>query len=102
MSKYIPRPTNVEYLNGWNLLVTFDNNEKKVYNCDDIPLSNRECDLPLKDINFFKKAFINDLTLAWDDELEVCPDGLYNESIPYDEWLEQQKQKKNLTNKRSV
>lgn len=91
ISKPMPRPIAVEYLYGWNLLVTFDNGEKKVCNCDDIPTSTRECDKPLQDINYFKKAFINDLTLAWDEDLEVCPDGLYKESIPYKEWLEQQK-----------
>lgn len=84
-------PISVEYLGDWNLLITFENGEKKVYACDDIQDGEGETINPLKDIEFFKKAYINDAdSLAWNDDLEVCPDGLYNESIPYGEWLEQQ------------
>lgn len=98
----IQYPKKVEYIGDWNLLVTFRNGEKRVYVCDDIPTSQKPIEEPLKDIEFFKKATIINGCVAWNDELDVCPEGLYNVSIPYDEWLEQQKQKKNLTNKRSV
>ena len=40
---------------------------------------------------YFQKRFVNDLTVAWNDELEVCPDGLYENGITYNQWLEQQK-----------
>lgn len=89
---FTPRPVAVEYIGGWNLLVTFNNGERKVCNCDDIPNSNRECDKPLQDINVFKNAFVNDLTVAWNDNLEVCPDGLYKGCVPYSKWLEGQTQ----------
>lgn len=93
----------VEYIGDWNLLVTFQDGEKKVYICDDIPTSQKPIEKPLKDIEYFKTAYIDEYgILTWSNGVDVCPDGLYNESIPYDEWLEQQKQKKNLTNKRSV
>ncbi len=83
---------NVEYLCEWNLLVTFRNGEKKVYVCDDIPTSTKEIEQPLKDPEYFKNAYIDCFGfLRWNDDLDVCPDGLYNKSIPYEEWLQQQK-----------
>lgn len=96
MKKKISLPEKVEYIGDWNLLITFENGEKKVYVCDDIPTSTAEWDQALKDIEVFKHPFIEGGILMWNDEADVCPDGLYNESIPYDEWLEQQKQKKEL------
>ena len=84
---HIQYPVSVEYLEGWNLLVTFDNSEQRVYNCDDIPSSSKEVEQPLKNIENFKKAHINKGILEFNEDVDVCPEGLYNNSIPYDEWL---------------
>ncbi len=88
-------PKAVKYLNGWNLLITFCNDEKRVYNCDDIQNSNNIIFEPLKDINFFKKAYIcpERSTLAWNDDIDCCPDSLYKESIPYHKWYQKNHKK---------
>lgn len=86
----------VEYLSGWDLLITFENGEKRVHRCDDIPTSERECDQRLKDPEYFKRAYICPRrgTLAWDEELDTCPDALYFESIPYEEYLKEKEAEK--------
>jgi len=36
----------------------------------------------LKDKNFFNSVHISFDTISWDDEIDICPDTLYETSIP--------------------
>ena len=89
-----PVPVEVQHLQGWCLLIIYNNGEKRVCDCSDIPTSKNKLFEPLKDFEFFKKARIDHCTLVWNDDLDCCPDGLYQNSIPYHEWLKKQQLKK--------
>jgi len=64
------------------LLITFDTGEQRVYDVN--PLINT---LPLfaklRDINIFNQVYVDKImdTVAWDENTDICPDSLYNDSV---------------------
>lgn len=69
--------THVEHLEGYKLLVTFENNITKI-----VDLENhigKGVFTPLKDLNFFKSVYVNpDLdTIAWENGVDISPDFLF-------------------------
>ena len=68
----------VEVLSDYKLLLTFDNNEKKIK--DMKPYLNKGVFQKLKDKNFFNKVRISYGTISWDEELDICADSLYETS----------------------
>lgn len=75
-----PRPVNVKVLDNYNLLVTFQNDEKKIF--DVKPLLSMPLYQPLRNKALFKKAKADGMCLYWNDEIDICPDMLYLESHP--------------------
>ena len=74
---------NVKPMADYKLLLTFSNNEKRLY--DMKPYLDTEAYLELKDINFFNKAHIVlDHTVGWNDDIDICPDSAYQDSVPYE------------------
>jgi len=68
-------------LDDYKLLLEFSNNEKRVF--DMKPLLDKPVFKPLWNKELFQKAHIVfDYTVAWNDDLDVCPDSLYRESMP--------------------
>ena len=68
-------------LDGYKLLLTFKGGEKRLFDLSgklDLPAFS-----PLKDKNFFNTAHISGHTVAWSDDVDYCPDCLYQESVPY-------------------
>jgi len=69
-------------LENYELLLTFDTGEVKIY--DVKPLINS---LPLftklNDDNIFNKVYVDKImdTVAWDENTDICPDSLYEESV---------------------
>ena len=69
-------------LQNYELLLTFDTGEKKIY--DVKPLINS---LPLfsklSDNDIFRKVYVDKImdTVAWDENTDICPDSLYEESV---------------------
>ena len=75
-------PTKVVYLDGYNLLITFNNDEQRIFNAsqffDDPWFS------PLKDIALYKQvAIVYETTIEWPGGIDICPDDLYAFSKPY-------------------
>lgn len=68
----------IEVLSDYKLLLTFDNNEKKIK--DMKPYLNKGVFQKLKDKNFFNKVKISYGTISWGDELDMCADSLYETS----------------------
>jgi len=69
-------------LDNFMLLIEFSNEEKRVF--DVKPLLDKPVFQPLRDMEFFKKVhIIYDYTIAWNDEIDMCPDSLYLDSIPF-------------------
>ena len=72
-------PTEVQYLHDYELLITFSNGEKRVYDGqDDIT---QGIFAQLKNKAFFARARIERGTVVWNDELDIAPEALYAESV---------------------
>ena len=68
-----------DYLDGYKLLLTFENGEIKEFDCG--PLMDEKPFQVLKDMNYFKKAKIDYGTLVWPNEIDIAPETLYLGSI---------------------
>ncbi len=76
-----PRAKDVKPLDGYRLLVTFDNNEVKIY--DVKPLIRGDWFGQLKDIKVFNTVHVAGLSVEWDGGQDICPDDLYYTSVAY-------------------
>lgn len=74
-----PRPTDVIALEDYELLITFKNGEKKIF--DVKPYLQLKLYEPLMNKGFFKLAKADGMTVYWNDDLDICPDELYENSI---------------------
>lgn len=72
----------VKPLDNFLLLLEFSNDEKKMF--DVKSLFDKPVYKPLQDKALFDKVHvIYDYTIAWNDEIDMCPDSLYSDSVPY-------------------
>lgn len=70
---------NVEVLENYELLLTFDNNVKKIK--DMKPYLDKGVFTKLKDKDVFSKVKIAFGTILWDADIDICADSLYETSI---------------------
>ena len=69
----------VKPLNNYLILIRFDNNEIRVFNC--FPLLEDKIYGELKDKDFFETVHIDDMGLVcWNDVTDIHPDYLYDNS----------------------
>lgn len=69
----------VKPLDDYKLLLKFSNGEIKIF--DVSPLLEKSVYRPLKDLRLFNKVhIIYGYTIAWNDEIDMCPDSLYMDS----------------------
>jgi len=73
-----PRPIAVKPLDDYKLYITFQNNERKVF--DTKPLLEWPMYEKLRDKAFFSTAKADGMCVFWDDEVDICPDMLYEGS----------------------
>ena len=74
-------PTEVQYLHDYELLITFSNGEKRVYDGqDDIT---QGIFTQLRNKALFGRARIERGTVVWNDELDIAPEALSAESVVY-------------------
>ena len=71
----------VEPLDDYLLRLTFKNGEQKVF--DMKPYLGKGIFQELKDEKIFKSAKISFDTVDWENEADIDPETLYNESLPY-------------------
>lgn len=62
------------------LLLTFKNGEKRIK--DMKPYLEKGIFKKLKNKDFFKQVKISFGTICWNDEIDLCPDNLYETSTP--------------------
>ena len=72
--------TAVEPQNDYTLLLTFEKGEKKRYNA--MPLLEKAIYTPLKSLAFFLKAKAECGTVIWNDDVDIDPEYLYEQSVP--------------------
>lgn len=75
--------TDVKTNDDFTLLLTFVTGEVKKF--DFKPLLNDSYFEPLRNICFFKKAHISGRSVIWNDEIDIAPEYLYENSIPVNE-----------------
>ena len=72
--------TAVEPKSDYTLLLTFASGEKKRYNA--LPLLEKAIYAPLKSLAFFLKAKAECGTVIWNDDVDIDPEYLYEQSVP--------------------
>jgi len=71
----------VKPLTNYLLLLTFENNEKRIF--DMSPLMDKGIFRQLKDINLFNTVKVDFDTISWNNQADLCPEMLYEKSEPY-------------------
>lgn len=74
-----PKAIDVKVLENYQLEISFDNNQIKIF--DVKPYFKFKIFKELEDINKFNKVKISGLSIEWDNGADICPDELYNNSI---------------------
>lgn len=76
----IPRPAEVKPLDNYMLQIVFTNGETRLYDMK------KQLDKPfyikLKSPAIFSTVKVADITTEWITGEDICPDELYNNSIP--------------------
>ncbi len=80
----------VKPLKGYNLLLTFENDEKRVF--DVTPYLNIGKFSELRDFTLFKTVIVKFDSIEWDNSLDLDPELLYNKSVTL-------KEKPHITNR---
>jgi hypothetical protein len=76
----------VQAMDDFKLLLEFSNKEKRIF--DVKLLFDKPVFQPLKNKELFEKVhIIYDYTIAWNDEIDMCPDSLYLDSVPFDRYI---------------
>ena len=73
-----PRPTHVTPHDDFTLEIEFSNREKRSF--DMKPHLGLEVFRELAELTYFKQARIENGTVVWPHEQDVCPDTLYEDS----------------------
>lgn len=70
----------VQPLDDYKILLTFSGNEKRIK--DMKPYLDKGVFKKLKNKNFFNSVHISFDTISWDNDIDLCPETLYETSIP--------------------
>lgn len=76
-----PRIKQVVPVTGYKLDLTFDNGERRLFDCS--THLQYECMTALKDIAYFNKTLIRYGTVGWPNGEDLCSDELYECSTPW-------------------
>lgn len=77
------RIIDVKPLEDYQILVVFDNGEKRIK--DMKPYLEKGVFKKLKDEDFFKFVKLAFGTISWGDEIDLCTDSIYETSTIYNE-----------------
>ena len=69
----------VKPLDDYKLLLTFTNGKQKIYDMSE--QLKQEVFAPLREADFFNKVYVEHGTVIWNDDLDICPDELYHNSV---------------------
>lgn len=75
-----PRPIAVKPLEDYELLITFQNGETKIF--DAKPLLSLPLYEPLNNKGFFSTAKADGMCIYWNEDVDLCPDMVYLDSRP--------------------
>ena len=72
---YMPRVIDAEYIEDFVINVAFSNGKKGKVNFQ--PFLGEGIFLPLQDVAFFKKIFVDGWTISWPNGADIAPETLY-------------------------
>ena len=72
----------VKALEGYKLLLTFENGEIRLFDMG--PYLNKGIFKELKDTSMFKSVKVSFDSVEWENEADIDPETLYEDSVPYD------------------
>lgn len=70
----------VKPLKPYKLLVTFNNDEKRIFDIE--PYLAKGIFKELKDLSLFQSVRVSFDTIEWSNGADLCPEELYKESTP--------------------
>ena len=73
-----PRPIAVKPLEDYELFITFQNGETKIF--DAKPLLSLPLYKSLNNKGFFGTAKADGMCIYWNEDIDLCPDMVYNNS----------------------
>ncbi len=79
----LPKPVrakSIRPLDDYKLLILFTNGEQRLF--DFKPLLDLPAFQPLRDIEFFRRVYIECGTAAWSEDIDIAPETLFAESVP--------------------
>lgn len=71
----------VKPTNDYSLILTFADGTKKVFSARS--LLEKELYSRLKNLSFFLSARAECGTVVWDDDIDIAPEHLYENAVPY-------------------
>ena len=71
-------PVEVIPLPEYRILITFDNDERRIFNVE--PYLEDSFFAPLRNQSIFRSVRVNPLTVEWAGGIDICPDELYYNS----------------------
>jgi len=74
-----PRVKTAEPIPDYKLLLTFNNDEHKIFDLK--PYLSRGIFTSLKDIRLFNCVKVFNGSILWPGDLDLCPDTLYEDSL---------------------
>ena len=81
-----PKAIDVKVLKDYKLEITFDNNEKRIF--DVKPYFKFKIFKELQEKNKFDTVKVSGLSIEWENGADISPDELYNNSRLEEEWKE--------------
>ena len=72
-------PVAVKPFAQYKLLITFDNNERRVFDVE--PYLSDTFFMPLKNPSIFNAVRVSPISLEWPGGIDICPDELYYNSV---------------------
>jgi len=78
--EYMPVVIDAQYIKDFNIMVTFDNGEKKIADCS--KWLKGEVFEPLKNKSYFQKFFVDGWSISWPNGADIAPETLYEDSLP--------------------
>ena len=73
-------PIDVKVLEAYKLIITFDNNEQRIF--DVAPYLNDTFFASLRNQTVFNSVKINPISIEWVGGIDICPDELYYNGVP--------------------
>ncbi len=72
----------VEPTKNYELILTFEYGERRIM--DMKPLLKDPMNEPLRNLSFFLKAYVVCDSVGWNEDIDIAPEFLYEESVPLD------------------